>query len=278
MNPDLEKLRTLQEADRELARLVAEIAALPKRMAAIEAKLAEAKGRKEKAQAAIKAGESARRKYESDIQAQQQKISKYREQMLDVKTNEQYKALLHEVEFAEKEIRNLEDKILEGMVDAEQRERDVKTADAELKAQTVEIDKEKEDARQRTEIDQKLSAELNRKRDELRASVDQDVLRHYDRVAKFRGTAISEAIDHKCSACQVMLRPQVYNEVRSSDKVLTCDFCQRILWYDPSKEPEQAPRPERKSISYDEDDEEPSAASAEESQEKVSVEPVPPTS
>jgi len=278
MNPDLEKLRTLQEADRELARLTAEIAALPKRMAAIEAKLADAKGRKEKAQAAIKAGESARRKYESDIQSQQQKISKYRDQMLEVKTNEQYKALLHEVEFAEKEIRNLEDKILEGMVDAEQRERDVKTADAELKAQTVEIDKEKEDARQRTEIDQKLSAELNRKRDELRASVDQDVLRHYDRVAKFRGTAISEAIDHKCSACQVMLRPQVYNEVRSSDKVLTCDFCQRILWYDPSKEPEQAPRPERKSISYDEDDEEPSAAPAEESQDKVSVEPVPPTS
>ena len=53
----------------------------------------------EKARAAVKTDEAARRKYESSITDLQQKISKYRDQSLAVKTNEQYKALLQEIQF-----------------------------------------------------------------------------------------------------------------------------------------------------------------------------------
>ncbi len=77
----------------------------------------------------------------------QQKISKYRDQSLEVKTNEQYKALMHEIQFAEQDIRTNEDKILELMVNAEAREKHVKAAEAELKAETAEIEKEKVQAR-----------------------------------------------------------------------------------------------------------------------------------
>ena len=237
MNPDLAKLKELQDADRELARLSAEIAALPRRVAAIEAKLADARGRRENAQAALKADEQARRKLESQIQDLQQKISKYRDQMLGVKTNEQYRALTHEVEFANSEIRGCEDKILDIMVNTEEKEKAVKAADAELKAETAEIEKEKAQARAKTEEDEKLAAEWNGKRDQLRAAISPDVLRHYDRVSKFRGSGLAEAVQHRCSACQVMLRPQVYNDVRSSEGVVVCDSCQRILYYDPSHEP-----------------------------------------
>ena len=93
------------------------------------------------------------------------------------------------------------------MVNAEIREKDVKAAEAKLKAETAEIEKEKVEARQRTAEDEKQLAEWNAKRDEARAGVDADLLPQYDRVAKHRGTGISEARDHKCLACQVMLRP-----------------------------------------------------------------------
>lgn len=236
MHSDLKNLRELQEADREIARLNAEIAALPRRVALIEAKLADARSRKQKTEAAIKSGEANRRKYETQIQDLQQKISKYRDQMLEVKTNEQYRALTHEVEFAQKQIRELEDKILEQMVAAEGLERELKRADAELKVETAEIEKEKSEARARTEEDQALLAEWNEKRDVLRAAIAADPLRHYDRVFKLRGSALAEAIDHKCSACQVMLRPQIYNDVRTNEQIITCDSCHRILWFDPSRE------------------------------------------
>jgi uncharacterized protein len=236
MLPDVQNLIALQAADREILRLKEEIAALPKRVAAIEQRLAGTKAVLEKAKAAVKEDEAARRKFESAIQDQQQKISKYRDQSLAVKTNEQYKALLHEIQFAEQDIRASEDKILDLMVNAEVREKQVKVADAELKAEMAEIEKEKADARQVTAQDEKQLAEWNAKRDAARTGVDADLLRQYDRVAKYRGTGLSEAREHKCLACQVMLRPQTYNEVRGGTHIIICDSCQRILYYDPSKD------------------------------------------
>ena len=104
------------------------------------------------------------------------------------------------------------------MVNVEAREKDVKAAEAELKAETAEIEKEKEDARRVTAEDQKKLAEWNAKRDGLRRGIPEDLLRHYERVMKFRGTGLAEVRDQKCMGCQVMLRPQTYNEVLNGEK------------------------------------------------------------
>src|SRR5258708_14896630 len=148
MLPDIENLLKLQVADKEIRRLLDEIAEFPKRVAVIEQKLAGTKAQLEKAQGAIKGDEASRRKYETSISDLRGKISKYRDQSLDVKTNDQYKALLHELQFAEKEIAGNEDKILELMLNADTRDKEVKTAQAELKEEAAEIEKEKNDARQ----------------------------------------------------------------------------------------------------------------------------------
>jgi len=190
MLQDLQNLMELQVADKEILRLKEEVAALPKRVAVIEEKLAATKAKLEKAKASAKADETARKKYEAAILDVQGKISKYRDQSLAVKTNEQYRALMQEIQFAEQEIRSNEDKILDLMVNAESRDKDVKAAEAELKAETAEIDKEKEQARQRTAEDEKLLAEWNGKRNTMRAGVNPDILRHYERVMKFRGSGL----------------------------------------------------------------------------------------
>src|ERR1700730_10722966 len=192
MLPEIENLLHLQEADKEIRRLRDEIAELPKRVAAIEHKLADTKAQLEKAQAAAKTDEAARRKYETTISDLRGKISKYRDQSLDVKTNDQYKALLHEIQFAEKEIAANEDKILELMVNADARDKEVKAAQVELKAETAEIEKEKEEARRITAKDEKLLTEWRAKRDQIRTGINEDLLRHYERVSKFRGSGISE--------------------------------------------------------------------------------------
>ena len=241
MLPAIENLLKLQEADKEIRRLQDEVAELPKRVAGIELKLAGTKAQLERAQAAIKADEASRRKHDTTIADLRGKISKYRDQSLDVKTNDQYKALLHEIQFAEKEIAATEDKILEIMVNSDARDKEVKAAQAELKAEAAEIEQEKEQARQRTAEDEKLLTEWRAKRDQMRAGVDEDLLRHYERVSKFRGSGIAEVLDHKCVGCQVMLRPQTYNDVRSGLQTVVCDSCQRILYFNPAHElPEKA--------------------------------------
>jgi len=236
MLPEIENLLKLQDADKEIRRLQDEVAELPKRVAAIEQKLAGTKAQLEKAQTAVKADEASRRKFDANITELRGKISKYRDQSLDVKTNEQYKALLHEIQFAEKEIAANEDKILELMVNADARDKEVKAAQAELKEETAEIEREKEQARQRTAEDEKLLTEWRGKRDQLRSLIREDLLRHYQRVSKFRGSGIAEVRDQKCMACRVMLRPQTYNEVRSGQQAIVCDSCQRILYFNPAEE------------------------------------------
>jgi predicted nucleic acid-binding Zn-ribbon protein len=232
MNPDLEKLIALQEADREIDRLNQEIALLPRRVAAIEGKLVETRAAVEKAKAAMGSIQKDRKKLETEIQDHQQKISKYRDQSLGVKTNDQYKALLQEITFAEQAIRACEDKILDGMLAIELQEKNLKAADAELKQETAEIEREKAEAHARTEQDQKELAEWASRRSGLRSEISADVVPYYDRVVKLRKSGIAEVHDDgKCAACNVMLRPQTFNEVRANDRIIACDSCGRILYY-----------------------------------------------
>ncbi len=247
MHPDLTNLIVLQEADREIARLNAEVAALPLRVAAIEEKLSHTRGELEKAKAALAANQKGRKQLDIEVQDQRAKISKYREQSLAVKTNEQYKALLHEIEYVESHIRAAEDKTLEAMVAADAHEAAIKAAEAELKEGTAEIEKEKAEARARTAEDEALLAEWTAKRDALRAQITPGVVEHYDRVLKLRKTnAVTEAREHQCGECHVLLRPQTYNEVRRNDSIVTCDSCGRILYHDPSHEPPPEPSRSRK--------------------------------
>jgi len=243
MNPELQKLMELQQVDARIAALRAEVAALPKEVAAIEAKLAGSKAKVETAQTSIKTDEGARRKHESDIKDQQEKISKYRDQSLKVKTNQEYKALLTEIEHAEKEIARLEDKILEIMVAADTRKETLKQAEATLKADTAENEKEKEHARKQTAEDEQALAELTEQRKQLRGGIDDDTLRHYDRVLKLRGSALAAVHDDQmCSVCRVILRPQVYQDVMKGEEILACDSCQRILYFVPPPPKEDAPK------------------------------------
>jgi hypothetical protein len=234
MNPALQKLIELQQVDSRIAALRAEIAALPKEVAAIEAKLAGSKAKVECAQTAMKADETARRKHESDIKDQQEKISKYRDQSLKVKTNQEYKALLSEIEHADKEIAKLEDKILEIMVATDARKDALKQSEAALKADTAENEKEKEHARKQTAEDEKQLAELSAERNQLRAGVADDTLRHYDRVLQRRGSALAAVHDDEmCSVCRVILRPQVFQDVMKGEEILACDSCSRLMYFVP---------------------------------------------
>jgi uncharacterized protein len=246
MNSDLQNLIELEKVDREITRLTDEVSALPKRIAEIEHKLSDAKAQVEQAKNAMRAQDSKRRQYESEIQSLQSKISKFRDQSLDVKTNEQYKALMHEIQFAEQEIRKNEDKILEIMEGNELLERQVKATEAELKTQAVAIEKEKSEARVLTEQDEKKLSELASERTQLRQRIGEGALATYDRVVRARKTGLAEARSQLCGACHVMLRPQTWNDLKSGEKLITCESCGRIVFYDPAHEPPPVEVPKKK--------------------------------
>src|ERR1051326_2761043 len=119
MLPDLKLVIRLQDVDNRLADLAREIAALPKHIAEIEKRLVSHERKLEADRAALTANQKERKKCEGDIQVQEQKISKLRDQMRGAKTNEQYRAFQNEIEFCQNEVRRYEDRILELMSESD---------------------------------------------------------------------------------------------------------------------------------------------------------------
>ena len=242
MLPDIEKLLELQVVDQEIRKLKDEIAELPKRIAVIEQKLAGTKAQLEKARAAAKADETNRRNTSPLFKIYKARFRSTATNPSALKPTSNIRRCCRKSSLPSRKSGINEDRILEVMVNVEARDKEVKAAEAEHKAETAEIEKEKEDARRVTAEDQKKLAELTAKRNGLRQGIDEDLMRRYERVMKFRGSGIAEVRDHKCMGCQVMLRPQTYNEVRNGEKLMYCDSCQRVLYFDPANEltPEQA--------------------------------------
>jgi predicted nucleic acid-binding Zn-ribbon protein len=234
MLSDLKLVIRLQEIDLRLAALAREISSLPLHIAEIEKKLGAHERRLEADRAALAANQKERRKCEGEIQIQEQKISKLKDQMLQAKTNEQYRAFQNEIEFCQKEIRSAEDRILELMAESEPLDKNVKAAEAALKAEKAEVEREKQQARERTASDEKAAAELGAEREELVKQITPAIYERYERVRKARrGIAVAEAIDGRCSACNMAMRLQFFQDLKKGDQILCCESCQRILYYNP---------------------------------------------
>ena len=174
---------------------------------------------------------AAKRQYEQEIRSLNETILKFRGQSSSIKNNEQYKALLSEIAHAEGEIAGFEEKILELMMNADSLHSQLAAAEAALKTESAEVERQKIEAEKAGEADRDAAAKAQARSQALRKGVDDTLLATYDRILKSRGYAVAEVLDHRCTACQVMLRPQVLSNVRAAQEVVHCDSCGRMLYY-----------------------------------------------
>jgi|SRR5579872_1866254 len=234
MLPDLKLAVRLQDIDNRVAEVTKEVSSLPKHIAEIEKKLESHERKLEADRAALSANQKDRKQFEGEIQVQQQKISKLKGQMLEAKTNDQYRAFQHEIEYCETEIRRAEDGILDLMSESEPLERNVKAAESALKQEKAQVEAEKQQARERTAGDQRELDELNGERNKLAAQMTAPVFKAYERVRKSRrGIAVAEALEGRCSQCHLSLRPQFFQDLKRGEQVMYCESCSRILYYNP---------------------------------------------
>jgi len=234
MLPDIKHAIRLQLLDDRVAVLNKEIAAFPKHIAEIEKKLDSHQRRLEADRAAVVANSKERKRLEGDIQVQEQKISKLKGQMMEAKNNEQYTAFQHEIKFAEGEIRRIEDRILELMSESEPLEKNVKAAEIDLAAEKKQVEAEKVVAKDRTAADQKEIDTLKAERAGIVKEMTPAVFSEYERIRKGRaGVAIAEAVNGRCSKCHITLRPQFLQELKKADKIMVCESCKRMLYYNP---------------------------------------------
>ena len=220
--------------DLRLNELRALVASFPKRLAESDARVEAARKQLAAAKEALTTSLKDRKKYEMDVEQWKEKARKYKDQIYEVKTNEAYKALQHEIQAAEAEIARAEDLLLERMLAGEEYERQVKVAEREL----TEVGAAAQAQRQKLEAEQAAAQrELERdtaERERAVAAIPEDLLDHYQRIARRHGgVALAEVRDETCTLCRVRVRPHVYQELRreGSQEIFHCESCTRILYY-----------------------------------------------
>jgi uncharacterized protein len=234
MLPDITRAIRLQILDDRAAELTKEIAALPKHIAEIEKKLEAHQRHLDQDRAGLLANSKERKRLEGEIQANDQKISKLKTQMMDAKTNDQYRAFQHEIDFCQVETGRHEDRILELMAEAEPLEKAVKSSEGALATEKKQVEEEKTTARERTTADQKEIDGLLRERKQILGEMDPKIASEYERIRKGRaGVAIAEVVQGRCSKCNILLRPQFLQELKRGDTIMVCESCKRMLYWNP---------------------------------------------
>jgi predicted nucleic acid-binding Zn-ribbon protein len=232
MHADLEKLVELQKLETELRRLETQVAQVPELKAALERSLALEKGRLDSIREDLASSQKKRRQLEADLQDLEAKRSKYKGQLMEVKTNKEYTAMLHEIEGAERDIRAREDLILVEMEKAEDQGAALKGEEKSFKLAEETHRTEVKALDERVVSLSAQAAALRSSRDTLATTISEDALELFNRVAGFRGVAVAEARDEMCQVCHLKLRPQMWVEIRRNDAIVQCQGCNRILFYE----------------------------------------------
>src|SRR5450432_1946831 len=204
MNPIIEQLLVVQDRDQRIKAHRAQDKAIPSERAALEAKREATKAAFDALRDQSKHNEVERRKLEVEAQAKRDSIARYRTQQTQTRKNEEFQALIHEIQGADTEIRAIEDRELDLMEAAEKLGVVNEAAAAELKQANETI------ARQLKDLDEKATnltkrlAELVAERETLAGAVDPDTLSLYERILKSKGDVAIVPLEHEiCQGCHM---------------------------------------------------------------------------
>ncbi|MFQ5532703.1 MAG: zinc ribbon domain-containing protein [Candidatus Methylomirabilales bacterium] len=232
MQGELTQLVDLQNLDLEIARLQREVQQVPVEIAALEQQLLSSRGAWDQSRDRLTALEQDRRSRERDLDEVTAEQRKRQGRLFEIKTNQEYAAVLKEIDGFKERRSKLEDEILElfDQIDVAQ--------NAVREQEALFHEREKTFHRERTTKDEELrhlQSELDRLQDERRRQanrVESGLLQNYQRLLRSRGgVAVVQVKDGSCLGCYVALTPQTYNELRKGEVLISCANCQRILYW-----------------------------------------------
>jgi len=227
----IEKLLVVQACDQEIQRLRREMADIPLRKQQIESRLNAHKDGLEQAEHALLEVKTRIKQRELEADAARHQIQKFRDQQLQIKSNDGYKALEKEIATTQAGIRQLEDQELDAMEALEAATAEVQTRREALEKERGRMEEEIQAFLGRSEG---LGEELKRKEEERKAlasEIDPTWLSRYERLfAKQRDAAIALVEHGTCGSCHMKLSPAQVVDARKADTLTLCDFCGRMLY------------------------------------------------
>jgi predicted nucleic acid-binding Zn-ribbon protein len=242
---ELEKLIALQKTDTSLRKLKAEIEAIPERRAEIEKEFDQRAFEIRELEQSRDGARADRARLEAEIVEQRARAERAERNLMSSQNEHEYTSAIREADAARKHISQLETQILEKMELAEQSEATLNEREPEVTKLGAELEQRiKEFDALTLNQNQELTNEI-KERDMLLSSLPKQLSSLYNRIStRIRdGIAVAEARNSSCSSCFMALRPQVMSEVRRGNEIITCENCNRILYFEPADKPQEPTNP-----------------------------------
>ena len=228
----LEKLLVLQDRDGKRLGFEQQLKNVPREIAAVEAKIAGEKSAIETAKAEWHGLESKKKLLEIDIKSAEEKIGKYKTQQSQVRKNDEYQALTHEIETTEKSIGTLEEQEIGIMLLIDEAKKKFAAAEAELKQN---ISGHEAKIRTLRERETHLQADVKSAQETVaaaRTEVPEPQIRIYDRIATKPGQPVCVTVNgDRCGGCHLKVPTHIVVQARAGAEITTCDQCGRIVYW-----------------------------------------------
>lgn len=235
---ELDQLMQLQVIDYDLGELERSKEYLPDMMENLNREISEAKENYETTKKTLEESKLRQQQLELDVKTKQQELEKYQQQMMSIKTNKEYDALVAQIDNLKSEIDTAETEILQiidltAELDKKIEEYTSQLAEVETNnSKQLEILQEKIDS-----IGDKIAAK-DKERQTVLSSVPRQILSVYERVRRGKGGEVVVAVKKRaCGACYKALTPKKAQEIKGGGRLFTCDYCGRILFWDDNESP-----------------------------------------
>jgi len=231
-DPQIEKLLILQDRDVALQKIEQELARIPEERSALEAYITAEEANIESASHALKEKEVERSELDTEVTAKEDAVSRFKTQQLEVKKNDEYRALTHQIEQSEQEIAELEERVIGLMIEIDETRETFEADKAVIEARIVE---QKKQIALHGEREDNLKASVDEAKAALeatRAVADENYLGHYDRVKKLskRPPYVVRIESHKCVGCHLRVSNEVSSAALVAGEPHFCDQCARMVY------------------------------------------------
>jgi predicted nucleic acid-binding Zn-ribbon protein len=239
LRDEVARLRDLQVLDRRLQELEQSLNEVAGRVEQLREENLKSETELKKLAEQEQQNVASRKRIEKDLAEGETRIRNKRMRLNLVRTDKELQALTHEVDSLREHNQQLESELLTLMEPGDTRVNRIKElGELVAKGRTELAAAEKEIAGQVEELKTAIAAQ-RAEREELAQHIDSSLRARYDMIfARRQGIAVAEVKavnkDGKCSGCQRLLPPQMYNEIlRKEDyQIHFCPSCQRILFYE----------------------------------------------
>ena len=231
MNSELEQLLVLQDRQQKIRQIQTEIKTLPLERAHLELQLATTAADVESLKQKGRQVEVERKRLELDVGTRNENISRLKTQQYQTRKNDEFRAIGHEIERYENEIRKLEDQELELMIEADKLKAELEAAEKTARSTKDTVSRQLANLESKSKALEIQRQELEKERKSLAAGIDADLLDQFERLFNSKGDAAVVAVEHGvCTGCHMKVTTATASRVKAGKEIVSCENCGRILY------------------------------------------------